>query len=93
MCQNLHICKGLDEFVGSYQRRDEKVRYPGQYDTIKTANYIRVENFYGENSTDKIVWYGMVTNVTYVNDHTTEIDWVTDSWMTFNSQRVLTILS
>lgn len=82
----------LDEFVGSYQRRDEKVRYPGQYDTIKTANYIRVENFYGESPVDKIIWYGMVTNVSYVNDGTTEIDWAVDSWMTFNSQRFLTFI-
>lgn len=79
----------LDEFMGTYQRRDEKIRYPGNYDKIKTANYVRVENYYGESNRDKLIWYGFVTNVTYVNERTTFIDWTVDSWMTFNSQRSL----
>lgn len=77
----------LDEFVGTYQRRDEKIRYPGQYDTIKNANYVRVENFFGEEPDNKLIWYGMITNISYVNDKVTNIDWVTDSWNTFKTQR------
>lgn len=62
-----HIVKTYTDF--SYQRKDNIIRVPDQYDTIYNVNYVMYQN---SNYSNK--WfYAFITDLRYVNDGLTEI--------------------
>lgn len=68
---------GIDD--GSYQRKDNVIRYPAHIDNVLTYNYCMYQN---ENYTNK--WfYAFITNMRYVNDNMTEISIKTDVYQTW----------
>lgn len=77
-----HVVKSYTDF--SYQRKDNIIRVPDQYDTIYNVNYVMYQN---SNYNNK--WfYAFITDLRYINDGLTEISIETDvmqTWL-FNYQ-------
>ena len=64
----------VDDFT--YQRKDNTIRFPAQYDEIITYNYCMYRN---TEYSDK--WfYAFITNMEYVNDNMTMITIKSDVW-------------
>ena len=67
----------VDDFT--YQRKDNVIRFPAQFDEIITYNYCMYRN---TEYSDK--WfYAFITNMEYVNDNMTSITIKTDVWQTW----------
>lgn len=67
----------VDDFT--YQRKDNVIRFPAQFDEIITYNYCMYRN---TEYSDK--WfYAFITNIEYVNDNMTSITIKTDVWQTW----------
>lgn len=63
----------------TYQREGGIIRYPAQYDTIMSCNYVMYKNSYYTNK-----WfYAFITNMEYKNDGVTEITIETDAIQTW----------
>lgn len=64
----------------SYQRKDNVIRVPEQYDTVLKYNYVMYQNAAYSNK-----WfYAFITDITYVNDDRTDLKIETDvlqTWM------------
>lgn len=68
---------GVDDFT--YQRKDNTIRFPAQYDEIVTYNYVMYRN---TEYSDK--WfYAYIESMNYVNDSVSEISIKTDVWQTW----------
>lgn len=68
------------EVEGSmYQRKDSAIYYPAIYDDLIEYNYVMYQN---ENYSNK--WfYAFITDMEYLNDNTTKISIITDSFQTW----------
>lgn len=67
-----HIVKSYTDF--SYQRKDNIIRVPDQYDTIYNVNYVMYQNTNYNNK-----WfYAFITDLRYINDGLTDISIETD---------------
>lgn len=68
---------GVDDFT--YQRKDNIIRFPAQYDHVVNYNYVMYRNDAYSNK-----WfYAFITNMRYVNDSMTEISIATDVFQTW----------
>lgn len=64
----------------SYQRKDNFIRYPAQYDELKSCNYVMYRN----DGYDKNKWYyAFITKKEYVNDDRTDLYIETDVMQTW----------
>lgn len=67
-----NIVKSYTDF--SYQRKDNIIRVPEQYDIVYNCNYVMYQNSYYSNK-----WfYAFITDIKYINDGMTEIKIETD---------------
>ena len=67
----------VDDFT--YQRKDNIIRFPLQYDEILTYNYVMYRNDAYSNK-----WfYAFIEDMEYVNDNMTRITIKTDVWQTY----------
>ena len=67
-----NIVKSYTDF--SYQRKDNIIRVPEQYDKVYNCNYVMYQNSYYSNK-----WfYAFITDIKYINDGMTEIKIETD---------------
>ena len=68
------------EVEGSmYQRRDSSIYYPAIYDALTEYSYVMYQN---ENYSNK--WfYAFISGMEYLNDNTTKISIITDSFQTW----------
>lgn len=67
----------VDDFT--YQRKDDTIRFPINFDEIITYNYVMYRN---DAYSDK--WfYAFITGMEYVNDNMTRITIKTDTWQTW----------
>lgn len=66
-----------DDFT--YQRKDNVIRFPAQYDSIVEYNYCMYRNDAYSNK-----WfYAFITNMRYINDNMTEVSITTDIFQTW----------
>lgn len=66
----------------TYQRKDDKIRFPANADDLQTYNYCMYRNTSYSNK-----WfYAFITNVEYLNDNTSLISIKTDVWQTWQFQ-------
>ena len=69
----------IEEGDFTYQRRDNTIRFPAQYDDILQYNYVMYRN---TSYSDK--WfYAFITGIEYLNDNVTAIGIKTDVWQTW----------
>lgn len=67
----------VDDFT--YQRKDNVIRFPAQFDEVISYNYVMYRN---DAYSDK--WfYAFITNTEYINDNMTMISIKTDVWQTW----------
>lgn len=60
----------------TYQRKDNTIRFPAQFDEIITYNYVMYRN----NEYSNKWFYAFITNMEYVNDNMTMITIKSDVW-------------
>ena len=63
----------------SYQRKDNVIHYPAQYDEIASLNYVMYKN----SSYEDKWFYAFITDMKYVNDERTDITIETDVMQTW----------
>jgi len=69
----------IEEGDFTYQRKDNTIRFPAQYDNILQYNYVMYKN---TNYSDK--WfYAYIVGIEYLNDNVTAIAIKTDVWQTW----------
>lgn len=69
----------IEEGDFTYQRRDNTIRFPAQYDDILQYNYVMYRNTSYSNK-----WfYAFITGIEYLNDNVTAIGIKTDVWQTW----------
>lgn len=69
----------IEEGDFTYQRKDNTIRFPAQYDDILQYNYVMYKN---TNYSDK--WfYAYIVGIEYLNDNVTAIAIKTDVWQTW----------
>ena len=69
----------IEEGDFTYQRKDNTIRFPAQYDDILQYNYVMYRN---TSYSDK--WfYAFITGIEYLNDNVTAIGIKTDVWQTW----------
>lgn len=67
----------VDDFT--YQRKDNVIRFPAQFDEVISYNYVMYRN----DSYSNKWFYAFITNTEYINDNMTMISIKTDVWQTW----------
>ena len=74
------LSKTVNSYEGcSYQRKDNKIRVPEQFDTVYRCNYVMYQNL----EYDGKWFHAFITDVQYINDGLTEIYIETDVMQTW----------